>query len=79
MKYKIGDRFRWDETPYDNYATLIEYVGEEGFITLESHNTHKGVGRLWKGWNIEANWKFVGNFSKSKNFSNLYELLSDEL
>lgn len=65
----IGDRF---ERGGDTY----EYLGDSLFknITLDSQFHQFASTNVWS-FNDE---NFIGNFAKSRNFSNLYDILNDE-
>lgn len=72
---RVGDRFEWagnKENCID--CSLIEIISEDEFVALDIKPGQK--------WAISCNlpnkdWQYIGNFSKSSNFSNLYSILSE--
>lgn len=67
---RIGDRFQ-------QYGCIFEYIGNSRFCNLRSGSTFPqyGTPNQWSFQEIE----FIGNFSKQDNFTQLYELFSQDI
>lgn len=75
MDYKIGDRF-------EREGMIFEIIGpsdEHGRYSSVCKKAHSGweIGDVWKFTFDPKQWKFIGNFAKSANFNNLFDLLLD--
>ena len=77
---KIGDRF----TPGDNkwtYEVIDDIQTDYGYcrakcIIIESIYTFPQVGSIQEGYLILTTDVYLGNFNKSNNYNNLYNLLN---
>lgn len=81
MVYKIGDRYEWTGVRKKEYIYLHECVGDELMEVLEAgYGSGWKIGdrTTWKPSEVTTGWKFIGNFSKDRNVTNLYKLLSNE-
>lgn len=77
---KPGDRYTINSSVNGKPIT-IEVTGElsaycivgdgRNWVTEETYNP--SINTWWS--NINNNWRYLGNFNKSKNFNNLYEVL----
>lgn len=86
MRYKIGDRFRWiQHGPMDGFIMEMEVVDEHCSKILSIHNNTlradgKKVGDLvlTEEYSPEMDdlWKYIGNFGKSSNFKEIYDILN---
>lgn len=69
---QIGDRYQF--YIHDAFGHIVEYT-EKGFLVIEG----EGVGRYGNFDVLNDIWyTYIGNFSKSTNFSNLYSILNEE-
>ena len=75
MELRIGDRFQCKgfNPPL---ASILEIISERELIVLEGPEKGKTFDDLCS-WYLHDNgyYKYLGNFSKSTNFNNLYQIL----
>lgn len=73
---RIGDRYRWYKPGRWIWAYVVEFTGnKDEWLIVEGKNVGSTYGFVsYK--NLQ--WKYLGNFSKSSNFSNLYSILNEE-
>lgn len=81
MELQIGDRIEWEGELRTTFLYLLEYVGNNEGIVLKAGEQaiyKTGETTLLYSTHIEnCGWKFVGNFSKDRSVTNLYDLLKD--
>lgn len=76
---KVGDRFEWYMEYSGQDVHECEFLGCGKFKVISGVDCNKIVsGRAYLPDVASRKWKFIGNFSKSSNFNNLYKLLSNE-
>lgn len=77
---KVGDRFQYEYRPefvievveFNNFLIISNTLGS-GFYPIGTTGSMYDLGIT-----LSDGYKYLGNFSKSKNFSNLYDLLSEK-
>lgn len=75
MEYKIGDRYRHTS------GLIVEVINLKGKwwhqeVVLEQGNSTAEEGTI-SSWVIDSdNWEYLGNFSKSDSFEELYNLFN---
>lgn len=74
--YAVGDRYQFTGFGGDCFF-IIETIDTYSQIIVESNMFEFPVGRIAK-WPIHNTlWQYIGNFAKSRNFNNLYNLLNE--
>lgn len=75
---KVGDRYEFDDS--DSHWFIYEYISVNYDVVIIDSNSKYPI----SSWTIGEinNWqpdddKYMGNFAKSDNFSNLYNILSE--
>ena len=78
---KVGDRYR---CVTDNPTLIVEYRGSDLFLVVENPKGISEPGTIDTIDNLgltiidnTKSYKYLGNFAKSYNFSNLYDLLNE--
>lgn len=73
MELRIGDRYDWYNKGHSAFADAIEYVGNNEWLITEGPK----AGEMYPVEIITSSksWVYIGNFSKSRNFNNLYDIL----
>ena len=84
MDIKVGDRFRYKHSPEIWESTVDENSSSECIVVCvdASGNPRCNNGEI-EEWSFaylknSAFWTYLGNFAKSRNFSNLYSIISDD-
>ena len=74
---KVGDRFK---TGYENIIEVVNVVPKIKFVVVEMYGLemedYGKPGDVFYRITIPSAYSYLGNFSKSRNFNSLYEILS---
>ena len=73
MEIKIGDRF----ISVDNTSGTWEVTKIQPQVYF-CKRLEDNLEDIWFHLDDLRQWKFLGNFSKAKNFNNLYSILNEE-
>lgn len=77
---KIGDRFKWidDFIAGPIFCSEAEVISDTECIVIKGTS----IGETFASNFIKVGdvrlWRFIGNFAKSRNFSNLYDILNEK-
>jgi hypothetical protein len=82
-KYKVGDRFQWLGDKLSGYIYELEILDSTTVLILKSgKDCSSQPGEGWSETDAEVYygvprlWKYLGNFNKSYQFTDLYTKLS---
>ena len=71
MKVQTGDRFQ-DQRFNQLDGAVFEFTGNVWICVDDGNQYHYQVTQF-----ILANYTYIANFSKSRNFNSLYDILND--
>ena len=71
---KRGDRFEWNDSIWEILEVSRYSYSCKVFWVSGRHHWIKNPITLF----ITSNWTYLGNFGKSNNFDNLYDILCEK-
>jgi hypothetical protein len=78
-KLRIGDRYDWGNNGVWEILEVTDPIKHYAKSKCVSPNSFYKIGYICEWWieDRHTGWTYLGNFSKSSNFRDIYDILND--